>query len=102
MTDERAQAFGFLRSLAEPGRYRVIPDVEGYPQLPGQRGRVEWYTSTGVALYCDRPRVFARLEAVPGVTRWQIGSTERRYLAPVEALPALAPVLGLRRRRTLT
>src|SRR5262249_22938952 len=102
MTGEQAQAFTFLRSLAEQGHYRVIPDVKGYPLIPGRRGAVEFYTSTGLAIYSDRPRAFSRLEALPGITRWQVGSTERRWLAPVEALPSLAPVLGLRRRRTLT
>ena len=102
MTGEQIQAFTFLRSLAEQGHYRVIPDGEGFPILPGRLGSVEWFTSTGLAVYSPRPRAFARLEAVPGVTRWQIGSTEARYLAPIEALPTLAGVLGLRRRRSPT
>ncbi len=64
-------------------------------------GVIEWFTSTGVAVYSAHPRTWRIVEAVPGLVRWQVGSTETRYLAPVETLPALAGVLGLRRRRAL-
>lgn len=102
MTDETATAFHQLRALARPFRFRVVADAEGWPVIPGRLGQMEWFTSTAISVYAARPRVFSRLLAVPGLIPWQVGSTEIRLLAPVEALPALAPLLRLRRRRSLS
>ena len=49
-----------------------------------------------------RPRLFARLWAIPGVRRWQVGDQEVRGLVPVEALPAVAALIQARRRRSLS
>src|SRR5262249_38209754 len=62
-----------LRRLAAPYRYRVTLDVEGWPLIPGKLGHLEWHNSTTLAVYTDRPRLFARLWAIPNVRRWQIG-----------------------------
>lgn len=98
-THEQTEAFEHLRHLARPGRLRVIPDGEGFPIIPGRLGQVEWFTSTGVAVYSAHPGVFRRLAALPGVTRHQVGSTEIRYLATLEGITEVAGVIRARRRR---
>jgi hypothetical protein len=55
-----------LQLLAPPYRYRVTRDAEGWPVIPGRYGRLEWHDGTALAVYTDRPRVFACLWAVPG------------------------------------
>jgi hypothetical protein len=62
-----------FRALAGPRRLRVITDAEGYPAIPGRYGRVEWFNGRDLAVYCDRPRVFAKIWAIPGVRRHQTG-----------------------------
>jgi hypothetical protein len=62
--------------------------------------RVEWHDSAALAVYTDRPRLFARLWGVPGVRRWQVGDQEARGLVPPEALQAVAALIRARRRRT--
>ena len=91
-----------LSALAAPHRYRVARDAEGWPTIPGKLGRLEWHDGTRLAVYSDRPRVFARLWALPGVRRWQVGDQEVRGLVPVERLEAVATLIQARRRRTLT
>jgi len=91
-----------FRVLAAPSRLRVIRDAEGWPVIPGKLGRVEWHDGAALAVYTDRPRLFARLWSVPGVRRWQVGDQEARGLFPVEALSAVAAVIRARRRRTLS
>jgi hypothetical protein len=89
-------------ALAAPHRYRVTLDPEGWPVIPGKLGRLEYHDEAELAVYSDRPRVFARLWAVPGVRRWQVGDQEARGLVPVSALPAVALLIRARRRRTLS
>jgi hypothetical protein len=84
------------------GGLRVVPDSEGFPIIPGRRGRVEYHDGTELAVYSDRARLFAQLWAIPGVRRWQVGDREARGLFLAETLPAVAAVIRARRRRTLS
>jgi hypothetical protein len=88
-----------FRGLAAAGRFRVIRDAEGWPVIPGTLGRLEYHEGAELAVYTDRPRLFARLWAVPGVRPWQVGDQEVRGLVPPEALPAVAALIRARRRR---
>lgn len=102
LTGEQAAATEALRAL--PGvaaaRFRVVPDGEGWQIIPGRYGRTEYHDDLDLAVFTDRPRLFARLRAVPGVRRHQTGDTEARMLFPPEALPQVAQLIGARRRRS--
>jgi hypothetical protein len=89
-----------LRALATPHRLRVRLDVEGFPVIPGRYGQIEWFDGADLAVYTDRPRLFARLWAIPGVRRHQTGDTEIRAIFPPAAMVAVAAVIRARRRRT--
>ncbi len=93
-----------LRSL--PGvserRFRIITDAEGWPMIPGRYGRIEHQDPATLAVFTDRPRLFRRLLAVPGVRRHQTGDHEARMLFPPEALLPVAAIIGARRRRAPT
>ena len=91
-----------LTTLARPFRYRIIRDAEGLPVIPGRLGQIEPHDGQALAVYTTRPRVFARLWAVPGVRRWQTGGQEMRALFPPERLGEVAAAIGARRRRLLT
>jgi hypothetical protein len=99
---ERQRAVEQLRALAKTHRFRVQPDVEGFPMIPGRYGQIEWFDGRDLAVYTDRPRLCARLWAIPGVRRHQTGDTEMRAVFPPEALKQVAGVIRARRRRTLT
>jgi hypothetical protein len=99
---ERQRAVEQLRALAKPRRFRVQLDVEGFPLIPGRYGQIEWFDGNDLAVYTDRPRLFARLWAIPGVRRHQTGDTEMRAVFPPEALERVAGVIRARRRRTLS
>jgi len=75
-----------LRALARPHQFRVRLDAEGYPVIPGRYGQIEWFDGTDLAVYSDRPRLFARIWAIAGVGRHQTGDTEMRAVFPPEAL----------------
>ena len=60
--------------------------------IPGKLGHLEWHDGQTLAVYSNRPRVFTRLWAVPGVRRWQVGDQEARSLIPVE-LPEVATLI---------
>jgi hypothetical protein len=79
-------------------------DSEGFPVIPGKLGRIEWHDPEGreLAVYMDRPRLFARLMAIPGVRRHQTGDQEFRALFPAAALPQVAQVIKARRGRFQT
>src|SRR5262249_33445584 len=94
-------ALAEVRRLAKPLRLRVIRDVEGFPVIPGRYGRIEWFDGRDLAPYGDRPRLFLKLWAIPGVRRWQTGDREMRALFPPEALEQVAGIIRARRRRTL-
>jgi hypothetical protein len=72
-----------LTTLAAPFRYRVVVDAEGWPVIPGRLGQIECHDGPAPAVYSTRPRIFARLWAVPGVRRWQVGDQEARGLVPL-------------------
>jgi hypothetical protein len=99
---ERQRAVEQLRALAKTHRFRVQPDVEGFPVIPGRYGQIEWFDGQDLAVYTDRPRLFARLRAIPGVRRHQTGDAEIRAVFPPEALEQIAGVIRTRRRRTLS
>jgi hypothetical protein len=79
--------------------------------IPGRQGIIEFHCDgvdchgcpePGVllAVHTDRPRLFGKLWAIPGVRRWQTGAREMRALFPVEALEQPAGPIRARRRRT--
>jgi len=80
----------------------VVIDEEGFPYIPGRSGRIEWFDGRDLAASSDRPRVFVKLWAIPGVRRYQTGDTEMRALFPLEALEQVAGVIKARRRRALS
>jgi hypothetical protein len=98
MTTEQAEAFDQLRTLAAAPRLRVRPDDEGWPIIPGRLGQVEYHDGRDLAVFTDRPRVHAKLWAIPGVRRHQTGDREMRALLPPEALEQVAAVIRARRR----
>jgi hypothetical protein len=100
-SSERRAAVEQLRALANPHRFRVQLDVEGFPVIPGRYGQVGWFDGNDLAVYTDRPRLFARLWAIPGVRRHQTGDTEMRAVFPPAALEQVAGVIKARHRRTL-
>jgi hypothetical protein len=91
-----------LRALARPYRLRVVIDCEGFPLIPGRYGQIEWFDGNDLAVYTDRPRLFARLWAIPGVRHHQTGDTEMRAIFSPDAFPQVAHVIKARRRRTLS
>jgi hypothetical protein len=112
MTSEQAEAFARVRKLADRARLRVRPNAEGWPIIPGRLGQIEWYCNgqdchscplpreLALAVYTDRPRLFPKLWAIPGVRRWQTGDREMRAVFPPEALTLVAGVIRARRRAT--
>jgi hypothetical protein len=70
--------------------------------IPGRYGQIEWFDGNDLAVYTDRPRLFARLWAIPGVRRHQTGDTEMRAVFAPEALLQVARIIKARRRRTLS
>ncbi len=103
-----------LRALAKPHRLRVQVDAEGFPFIPGRYGGIEWHCDgvncwscalpgqVALAVYSDRPRLFEKLWAIPGVKRYQTGDTEMRAVFPPEAMEEVARVIKARRRRSLS
>ena len=90
MSKPQRPLFAQLCRLARSSRYRVSKDVEGFPIMPGRYGRIEWFDGRNLAVYCDRPRLFAKIWAIPGVRRHQTGDTEMRAMFPPEALEQIA------------
>jgi hypothetical protein len=58
------------------------------------------HDGTAVAVYTGRPRLFARLWAVPGARRGQVGDQEARGLVLLERLPEVASLIQAHRRRS--
>jgi len=88
-----------FRALVAPLRLRVTMDTEGFPMTPGRHGQIEWFDGRNLAVYSDRPRLFAKIWAIPGVRRHQTGDQEMRAVFPPEALGLVAEVIQARRRR---
>jgi len=111
---EPQRAVAQLRTVAKPYRFRVQADAEGFPVIHGRHGQIEWYCDGvncsscllpgqfALAVYTDRPRLFTKLWAIPGVKRHQTGDTEMRAVFPAEALEQVATVIRARRKRTQT
>src|SRR5262245_18871404 len=97
MPKRQHTAIDQLRRLARPLRYRVSTDLEGFPLIPGRYGRVEWFDGRDLAVYSDRPRLFAKIWAVPGVRRHQTGDQEMRAVFPPEALEQVAALIRAKR-----
>jgi hypothetical protein len=114
LAPEQQRAAEQLRALAKPYRLRVQADAEGFLIIPGRHGQIEWYCDgvncsscalpgrLALAVYTDRPRLFEKLWAIPGVKRHQTGDTEMRAVFPPEALEQVAGVIRARRKRTQT
>jgi hypothetical protein len=103
-------ARAWFRTVVAPLRLRVTRDPENMPIVRGARGRIESYCEGGnchgcpergplLAVWTDRPRLFMKLKAIPGVSAWQIGDREARFVFPGEALEQVAAVIHARRRR---
>jgi hypothetical protein len=99
---ERQHALAQMRAVAEPHRFRVQLEAEGFPVIPGRYGQIEWFDDKDLAIYTDRPRLFGRLWAIPGVRRHQTGDTEMHAVFPPGALEQVAAIIKARRRRTLS
>jgi hypothetical protein len=98
---EQRPAIQQLAALAAPYRFRVQADVEGFPVIPGRYGQIEWFDGRDLAVYTNRPRLFQKLWAIPGMKRHQTGDAEMRAVFPPEAVEEVAAVIKARRRRTL-
>ena len=94
---ERQAAVEQLRALAKPHRFRVQLDVEGFPLIPGRYGQIEWFDGKDLAVYTNRPRLFARLWAITGVRRHQTGDTEMRAVFPIGLMDQVAAVIRAKR-----
>jgi hypothetical protein len=91
-----------LRAVAKPYRFRVQADPEGFPIIPGRYGQIEWFDGRDLAVYTNRPRLFVKLWAIPGVKHHQTGDAEMRAVFPPEAVEEVAVVIKARRRRQLS
>ena len=114
-TLEQQRAALQLGALASPHRFRVVADPEGFPIIPGRYGQIECCCCDGVqcraralpgqfvlTVYTDRPRLFEKLWAIPGVKRYQTGTAEMRAVFPPEALEQVAAAIKARHRRALS
>jgi hypothetical protein len=77
---------------ASRARSSVSPTVP-----PLATAHPEWFDGRDLAVYCDRPRLFAELWAIPGVRRHQTGDQEMRATCPPEALEQVAAVIHAKR-----
>jgi hypothetical protein len=111
--DEQRQVFTALRALVLERGFRIKVDPEGWAYVPARYGRLEHHCDGRschgcpepgplLAVWTDRPRLFAKLWAIPGIWRWQTGDSEMRAIVPIEAFEQVASVIRVRRRRTLS
>jgi len=101
---------GTRETVSAPGPSRR----RGVPIHPPRYGQIEWHCDgvncwscalpgqLALAVYSDRPRLFEKLWAIPGVRRHQTGDTEMRAVFPPDALEQVALVIKARRRRSLS
>ena len=111
MTSEQRTALAAFRAVIDPLRLRVKTDPEGWPIVPGRYGQIEWFCDGvdchscrfpgqfALAVYTERPRLFGRLWAIPGVRRHQTGDREMRAAFLPAALAAVAGVIQAQRQR---
>ncbi len=100
MTDDTRREFDQLKTVADPGRYKIrLKDDE--PFMPGVRGQVEPYSLDGqvLAAFTDKPSVLKQMLALPFVTRHQVGQSEGSVLFSVAHFSAIADFLQLRKNR---
>ncbi len=97
LTAEQRAAIEEIRTLATPYRFHVQLDAEGFPIIPGRYGQIEWFDGEELAIYTNRPRLFAKLWVIPGVRRHQTGDTEIRAVFAVEAIKQVAAVIRAKR-----
>ena len=97
MSKKQPHPLAQFRRLARPSRYRVSIDTEDLPLIPGRYGRIEWFDGHDLAVYCDHPRLFTKIWALPGVRRHQTGDHEMRAIFPAEALEQFAAVIRAKR-----
>jgi hypothetical protein len=94
-------------------RYRITPDESATVdtdretrlwcyRIPCKCGFGSVWGENTLAAYTDRPKLIARLIAVPGVTVRQRGDTEVRVILPPECLDAVAQARQARRRRQVS
>ena len=81
---------------------RMVKEPEGWPQVLGRHGRMEWHDGVVVAAFTTGRLIRGKLLALPGVRRHQTGDRELRVLVEPHAIPAVAELLRLRRKRVLT
>jgi hypothetical protein len=91
---EQANAFRQVQTVATPFRFRITDDPWVFAIIPGRYGQIEWFCDGvdchscplprqfALAVYSDRPRLFQKLWAIPGVTRHQTGDQEMRAVFP--------------------
>jgi hypothetical protein len=87
-------ALQHFRALAGPRHLRITTDAEGFPVIPGRYGRIEWFDRRQLAVYSDRPRLFLKLWAIPGVRRNQTGDQEMRATFPLRRSSRWPPWSG--------
>jgi hypothetical protein len=87
-----------IRTLAAPLRLRVVADSEGFPLIPGRFGQIEYHDGVTLAVFTPRRRLHAKLSAIPGLVRWQVGESEFRGLFPPEALDQIAGIIRAKRK----
>ena len=107
---ESQRAVQGLRAVAKPYRFRLRADAEGFPVIPGRYGQIECSCDgvnchacplpgqVALAVYTDRPRLFAKIWSIPGVRRHQTGDSEMRAVFPAEALEQVGRVIRAHRK----
>ena len=99
MTNAVSAILQHFRALAGPAASPGHHGRRGIPGHPRALGRIEWFDGRDLAVYCDHPRLFAKIWAIPGVRRHQTGDDEMRAIFPPEALEQVAGVIRARRQR---
>jgi hypothetical protein len=113
-TDETKRYTERLRAWADAAglhRARLEADGEGFPTLPGRRGRIDYGGPEESAdrkgeerlyVYTFRKGMVSILLTIPGVQRWQMGAYEARLWFPAtdaSCLRAVGAVIQFRIRR---
>jgi hypothetical protein len=86
-------------------RARLKLDAEGWPMVPGKYGRIEWRGpepdgTARVFAYTDRPKMIAKLRAVPRAHPAQIGDQEAVFSVAATDVTAIKAFAGLLKTRT--
>lgn len=96
------------------GRYRIEFDESALipgqtreerlwlEQIPCKYGHIYIHGRDKLGAYCDRPRIFERLMAIPGTARLQVVDRELSVSFHPAQLEEVAELLQARRRRQLT